>query len=161
METIHRRAVFVPTRNARLIHRWFRLAADAGDMKAQFCVGTAYHSASGVPRDEEQAACWYEKAAQQGHAKAQFNLALCYKHGHGVEKDMQQALAWFKKASDAGIVAELSSSTLPAALREKCSETRMQQAMQYLYRAAEQKNVRRLQLLHCACLAATHPKSKP
>ncbi|HMM59838.1 MAG TPA: sel1 repeat family protein, partial [Candidatus Rifleibacterium sp.] len=49
---------------------WFRLAADAGDMHAQFYLGTLYQCGMGVEFSLEKANSWLQKAAAQGHKEA-------------------------------------------------------------------------------------------
>lgn len=44
----------------------FRKAAEAGDPRAQFCLGTCYKTGDGVEIDETEAAKWLRKAAEQG-----------------------------------------------------------------------------------------------
>lgn len=51
--------------------KWYRQAADQGDVLAQFNLGVFYETGEGVSVDQEQAINWYRKAAQQGHADAQ------------------------------------------------------------------------------------------
>ena len=51
--------------------KWYRQAADQGDVLAQFNLGVFYETGKGVPVDQEQAAIWYRKAAEQGHTDAQ------------------------------------------------------------------------------------------
>ena len=51
--------------------KWYRQAADQGDVLAQFNLGVFYETGKGVPVDQEHAAKWYRKAAEQGHTDAQ------------------------------------------------------------------------------------------
>ena len=51
--------------------KWYRKAAEQGDVLAQFNLGVFYETGKGVPVDQEQAAIWYRKAAEQGHTDAQ------------------------------------------------------------------------------------------
>ncbi|MBQ6158686.1 MAG: sel1 repeat family protein [Thermoguttaceae bacterium] len=44
----------------------FRKAAETGDPRAQFCLGTCYKTGDGVEIDETEAAKWLRKAAEQG-----------------------------------------------------------------------------------------------
>lgn len=78
---------------------WFRKAADLGNARAQFKLGTLYQQReSGLMQDDGQAAQWLRKAADQGLAEAQNALALAYLRGKGVPQDPAQAVDWFQKA---------------------------------------------------------------
>src|SRR5215471_16620822 len=48
--------------------------AEKGDRTAQFEVGLAYETGSGVGQDHAEAAKWYRRAADQGFAAAQNNV---------------------------------------------------------------------------------------
>ncbi len=84
--------------------RWFRIAAEQGDARAQFNLGTMYDHGDGVIEDDAEAARWYRMAAEQGHASAQFNLGLMYDNGLGVIEDDTLAHIWFNIASANGRV---------------------------------------------------------
>ena len=77
--------------------------AEAGDVAAQFSVGTAYDSGHGVAQNLLKAAMWYERAAKQGHGDAQFNLAVLYHEGEGVHQDYRQAIYWYQQAAADGM----------------------------------------------------------
>jgi len=79
-----------------------RRAADQGDASAQFRLGSAYDSGSGVPKDAAEAAKWYRKAAEQGHAEAQCELAFLYQCGNGLPEDAVEAAKWYRKAAEIG-----------------------------------------------------------
>jgi TPR repeat protein len=106
--------------------RWFTLAAEQGDMQAQFavylhtpgdrnikwCIAAAeqgyveaqrrladcYKSGTDTPINYEEAFKWFQRAAEQGDPTAQHALAMCYYQGQGVRKDPEQAAVWFAKA---------------------------------------------------------------
>ena len=84
--------------------RWFRIAAEQGDARAQFNLGTMYDHGDGVIEADAEAARWYRMAAEQGHASAQFNLGLMYDNGLGVIEDDTLAHIWFNIASANGRV---------------------------------------------------------
>jgi TPR repeat protein len=50
--------------------KWYRLAADHGDVNAQFALGKMYGQGKGVRQDHAEAVKWLRKAAAQGHAMA-------------------------------------------------------------------------------------------
>jgi TPR repeat protein len=80
--------------------KWYRLAADQGNLEAQSRLGSMYESGVvGVPQDYTEAVKWYRLAADQGDAKAQFNLAQMYENGWGVPQDYITAHMWFNVSS--------------------------------------------------------------
>jgi hypothetical protein len=52
----------------------WRMAADKGEMQAQYQLGKCYEDGAGVKMDAGEAARWYRKAAEQGYAEAQNSL---------------------------------------------------------------------------------------
>lgn len=99
---------------------WYRKAAEAGHVEAQFALGWLYEHGWALPADGEQAALWFWRAAEQGHAearervawdtrrlrnraeagdpKAQYELGLLY----AVDWDQAAAHMWFMKAAEQG-----------------------------------------------------------
>ena len=64
----------LPT-NQTAATRYYRLAAEAGNAKAQFVLGWRLATGKGVAtQDREAAKHWYEKAAAQGHRAAEVGL---------------------------------------------------------------------------------------
>ena len=83
--------------------KWFRKAADQGNLNAQSSLGQLlYEGGKGVEKDYTEAAKWWRKAADQGEADAQFNLGLLYDNGQGVQKDYAEAAKWYRRAADLG-----------------------------------------------------------
>ncbi len=56
--------------------KWYRLAADQGDVYAQMHLGFAFKNGEGVLQDYEEAAKWLRLAADQGYAAAHRALDL-------------------------------------------------------------------------------------
>ena len=52
-----------------------RKAADRKDSYAQYNLGWAYESGTGVPKDTQEAIKWYAKASDQGNDQANARLA--------------------------------------------------------------------------------------
>lgn len=99
---------------------WYRKAADAGHVEAQFALGWLYEEGWGLTRNREQAAVWFWRAAEQGHAaarervgwdsrrlrnradagdpKAQYELGLLC----ATDWDQEAAHRWFIKAATQG-----------------------------------------------------------
>jgi hypothetical protein len=50
--------------------KWFQLAADHGEIKAQSNLGALYATGRGVPQSYEEAAKWYGLAAKRGDGAA-------------------------------------------------------------------------------------------
>lgn len=78
--------------------------AEAGDVAAQFELGTRYAEGAAGGRNYELAAQWYDRAAQQGHAVAQYRLASLYEKGLGVDKSLQRAKDLYERAAENGNV---------------------------------------------------------
>ena len=82
--------------------KWYRKAAEQGDDKAQFMLGSFYYLGFGVNEDPEEAIKWYRKAAEQGYTRAQYKLGDCYCLGFGVNEDPEEAAKWYRKAAEQG-----------------------------------------------------------
>lgn len=79
-----------------------REAANAGDAKALFEIGSRYAEGRGVAADIKAAAQWYEKAADLGFAPAQYRIGNMYEKGNGVERDVAKAKTWYQLAAAQG-----------------------------------------------------------
>ncbi len=75
--------------------KWYRLAAEQGDARAQYNLGQMYREGQGVPQNDKTAMKWYTLAAEQGVARAQYNLGQMYYDGKGVLQDYVYAHMWF------------------------------------------------------------------
>lgn len=82
--------------------KYYRKAAELGNVDAQTTLGWMYDQAKGVRRNYAEAAKWYRKAAEQGYAYAQNELGVLYYNGQGVKRNYGEALKWFRKAADQG-----------------------------------------------------------
>ena len=60
------------------------IAAQKGDVRAQFNVATMHFKGRRTPKNDRIAVKWYTLAAKQGYANAQFSLGLMYDNGNGV-----------------------------------------------------------------------------
>ena len=54
--------------------KWYRKAADQGNMYAQYNLGLCYEYGTGVTQSRTEAVKWYQKAARQGQSEAQNRL---------------------------------------------------------------------------------------
>jgi len=61
----------------------YRLAADQGDVNAQYNLARMLEEGQGVEKNEKEAAKFYRLAADQGDAYAQYSLACMLKEGQG------------------------------------------------------------------------------
>jgi uncharacterized protein len=86
---------------ATALREWTPLAKQ-GDDRAQFNLGSMYHTGRGVWQDHVEAARWYRLAAEQGNANAQYNLGNMYNTGRGVPKDDVTAHMWLSIAAKNG-----------------------------------------------------------
>jgi localization factor PodJL len=84
-----------------------REAAEGGDPKALFEIGTRYADGRGVAPDMKGAAKWYERSAELGFAPAEYRIGNFYEKGIGVERDIAKAEEWYKKAAGQGNAAAM------------------------------------------------------
>jgi localization factor PodJL len=79
-----------------------RQAAEQGDAKALFEVGSRYAEGRGVKENMAEAAKWYERSAELGLAPAQYRIGNFYEKGMGVERDAAKAKTWYQMAAEQG-----------------------------------------------------------
>jgi TPR repeat protein len=79
--------------------KWFRKAAEQGDVDSQINVGITYFAGYNVPQNYAEAAKWFRRAADQGDSGAQAQLGNLYFYGFGVPRDYVQAHMWFNLAT--------------------------------------------------------------
>lgn len=84
--------------------KYFRKAADAGNLKGVFGLATMYSSGDGIKRDVEQARLLFVKAAEGGHKQAILVVAQAYIRGElGISEDQrngEEALKWITLAAE-------------------------------------------------------------
>ena len=66
--------------------------AEAGDVRAQYNLGTMYNNALGVRQDYKEAAKWFSMASAKGYVFATVDMATLYLSGEGVQKDYKEAM---------------------------------------------------------------------
>ena len=81
---------------------WWRRAAQAGDLEAQFNLAQALVQGRGTTANEPQAFDWMLQAAESGLAPAQNQVGVMYAMGQGVALDAVEAHKWFYLARAAG-----------------------------------------------------------
>jgi len=74
--------------------KWYRKAAEQGDMEAQFCLAKMYAEGDGVSQDFAEYQKWLQTAAEHGHATAQFLMGVRYQ-----EEDPIKAESWYRKVA--------------------------------------------------------------
>jgi TPR repeat protein len=87
------------TRNRSEAAKWYRLAAEAGESRAQYNLGDLYLRGDGIERDEVAAFAWFQKAALAGHAEARIMLGSMYAAGRGTPRDPAAAYMWLALAA--------------------------------------------------------------
>jgi TPR repeat protein len=78
------------------------LAAETGDVDAQFKLGYLYSQSEFLKDFREEAAPWYVKAAAQGSSVAMYNLGILHAYGNGVSIDTDKAVEFYKQSALAG-----------------------------------------------------------
>ena len=74
--------------------KWYRKAAEQGEVHSQLILGKCYSNGQGVAKDEAEGVNWYRKAAEQDNAAAQYFLGWCYFYGKGVVKNEVEGYKW-------------------------------------------------------------------
>lgn len=77
-------------------------AAEAGDPRSMFDIGSMYEYGLGVTKDLRQAALWYSHSADYGHAQGAYNLATMLESGEAGRKDEIEAFKYYLIAQDGG-----------------------------------------------------------
>ena len=98
---MHASGVGLPQNNTEAV-RWYRIAAEKGNIKAQSLIGTAYHRGIGFAIDDIQATQWLNKAAEQMDPLAQFQLGEGFESGWVGQKDNAEAYKWYLLSASQG-----------------------------------------------------------
>jgi TPR repeat protein len=83
-------------------HEWFRIAAQRGDPKAMWYLGSMYSLGNGVAQDNGRALGWYTGSAERGNSDAQFVLGQMYYQALGTPQNYAMAFQWWGKAAARG-----------------------------------------------------------
>ncbi len=78
--------------------KWFRRAADKGNLTGLFYLAKAYEDGSGVSRNYSKAMALYRQAAERGSWRAAQAISRMYVAGAGVDKSRRLADQWRDKA---------------------------------------------------------------
>jgi TPR repeat protein len=79
--------------------KWYELAANQDDDRAQQFLGTMYATGDGVDKDLKAAEHWFRLAADQDNPGGQFGLGVMYRDGAGVSRDPVEAYKWLGLAA--------------------------------------------------------------
>jgi TPR repeat protein len=79
---------------------YYQLAAEKGNVTAQWRLGHLYEFGLGIESSDACAAHWYRLAAEAGCAQAQSSLALFLEDGRGCTQDDVEALQWHLAAAE-------------------------------------------------------------
>ncbi len=82
--------------------KWYRKAAELGDVDGQCNLGQMYYYGKGINQDYTEAIKWYRKAAEQGSAFGQVILGYMYENGKGISQDYSEAVKCYRKAAEQG-----------------------------------------------------------
>jgi len=84
--------------------RLMRVAAEQGDSRAQYFLGTFCYQGVGTEIDRPSAGAWFRTSAEKGFADAQLAYGMLLLSGDGVAVDKAQAIEWLGKAAKQGNV---------------------------------------------------------
>jgi len=89
--------------NLDLARTTWEAAAETGDSRSMFSLGSLYMRGKGVPQDPSAGYKWFLRAAEAGLPQAQYNIAFMLEQGNGVEADPKEAMTWYQRAARAGL----------------------------------------------------------
>ncbi len=82
--------------------KWFRKAAEQGDLRAINILGVLHVNGLGVPQDTVEAVRLFRKTAARGDTSGMFLLGASYITGDGVEQNAGEGARWIRKAAERG-----------------------------------------------------------
>ena len=82
--------------------KWYRTAAEKGELHAQFMLSWRLFSGLGADTNLVEAAMWCRQAAERGYAPAERFFGWLTFSGFGVEKNYVEAVKWYRKAAEQG-----------------------------------------------------------
>jgi TPR repeat protein len=118
---------------------WFKQAALAGEVVAEYYTGFCYEQGRGVSESLEAALHWYTKSALKGDLDAQFKLAYSFLTGNLGKKNRIEGLTQFEALVEKEHPASLY--VLGGYLLSEASTEVIPRAIQLLTRAGELKEV--------------------
>lgn len=82
--------------------KYYKMAADGGDLDSLYQVGLCYLNGIGTSKDPALAFKSFEGASKSGTAKHISQFAKCYESGTGTKQDTVKAIGLYKTACDMG-----------------------------------------------------------
>ena len=82
--------------------KWYRMAAEQGDIEAEIALAWMHHFGHGTVQDDAEAMRWLRKAASQGDAGAAASVAKMHLLGWGVKQDSSEAVRWYRMSVEGG-----------------------------------------------------------
>lgn len=83
--------------------KWLELAADLGNLEAQYVCGKAYALGEGVDQDRKKAIVWLLEAAKKGDGKSRVLLGRLYLENPIAELQKDTLIDWLKRSLDEGL----------------------------------------------------------
>lgn len=100
---MHEKGLGTPV-NRVIAADWYRRAAEAGNVKAQFYYGRILNEGGGgARRDRELAFTWFTKAANAGEAEAMAAVGRALSRGEGTKRNKSEGLRWYEQAAVKGV----------------------------------------------------------
>jgi len=97
---LYQRAKDLNHRDGKKALKWYKQAAERGDLIAVENMADMYRDGVGIPQDLPQAVALYRRAADKGWVHSQTCLGELYEKGLGVPRSLPQAYFWFVLATD-------------------------------------------------------------
>jgi TPR repeat protein len=72
--------------------KFFRIAAEKGDSRAQHCLGVMLNKGQGVEQNYEESFKWLNLAAKQGFSQAKLDLAILFYYKQGIPENFSDAV---------------------------------------------------------------------
>lgn len=82
--------------------KYYTIAAEKGNAKAQCNLGWMYLIGDGVTQDNAKALKWLKMSAEQGYASGQVYYGMMFDWGRGVTQSDTEAVKWYRKAAEQG-----------------------------------------------------------
>ena len=86
---------------------FFQLAAEQGDIEAQYLYGNSLYYGIGIKQNYHKAVKYLETSAQKGNRDAQYLYGLCLKEGNGVPQNIPMAIKCFQIAMENGDISSM------------------------------------------------------
>jgi len=102
MGTLYLKGAYGVEQNFQQAFRYFKQAADQGNVGGKAYLGFMYAKGYGVKQNNETAIKYLTEAAEEDNAQAQAFLGHMYFQGGGVEVDLEKAAQLFRSSAEKG-----------------------------------------------------------